>query len=519
MAKAKQQKSLREVKKELKEFNEMFPNSSLVVGTGENKVYMPVEQIIQTMEDRQEVAERVLFEQKQDWLRNNYLETPCACFYDDLFFKGEYFQEKGLRSVNIYGGDGRGNAIMTVIPNGDAKAYNRILFSDMADLSLTEGEDFTIISPASFFGRRKTKKNAHQLFAIAIDLDGVGMPQLRDLFHQMNNQVIPRATYVVNSGHGLHVYYFFEEPIDLYSFRYKTLNQLKHNLTAKIWNRYTSKFTERDEVQYQSIVQSYRAVGSPTKFGPEYRVTAYQTGERVTLEYLNSFLKAKDEMIDLSSFYKPVYKKSTMTIEEAREKYPEWYDWVVIQKKAAGRWHIKRDLYDWWLRTIREKATAGHRYFCIMALTSYAIKCDIDEDELIRDAYSLIDGFDEMTDDKHNHFTKKDVNAALQMFNESYTTFPRAEIEKISGIPIPPNKRNYRPQEEHLKLARYIRDELNGKKDTWQNKDGRPTMEQIVRDYLIEHPDARKCDIIKETGLSKPTVYKWYNKIKEEEQK
>ena len=40
---------------------------------------------------------------------------------------------------------------------------------------------------------------------------------------------------------------------------------------------------------------------------------------------------------------------------------------------------------------------------------------------------------------------------------------------------------------------------------------GRPTVEHIVQAYLYQHPDARKVDIIRDTGLSKPTVYKYYD--------
>ena len=38
--------------------------------------------------------------------------------------------------------------------------------------------------------------------ALVFDLDGVGMPQLRDTLHQMNNDILPQATFVVNSGRG-----------------------------------------------------------------------------------------------------------------------------------------------------------------------------------------------------------------------------------------------------------------------------------------------------------------------------
>ena len=44
---------------------------------------------------------------------------------------------------------------------------------------------------------------------------------------------------------------------------------------------------------------------------------------------------------------------------------------------------------------------------------------------------------------------------------------------------------------------------------------------EIVEDWRKAHPNGKKADCIKDTGLSKPTVYKWWNdasrkKIKEE---
>ena len=49
-------------------------------------------------------------------------------------------------------------------------------------------------------------------------------------------------------------------------------------------------------------------------------------------------------------------------------------------------------------------------------------------------------------------------------------------------------------------------------------KEGRPkgsgTTEQTVREWQDSHPDERKADCIRETGLSKPTTeplyYKWW---------
>ena len=56
------------------------------------------------------------------------------------------------------------------------------------------------MSPIAYFGLRRCGKNARYLYALVFDLDGVGMPQLRDTLHQMNKDILPQATFVVNRG-------------------------------------------------------------------------------------------------------------------------------------------------------------------------------------------------------------------------------------------------------------------------------------------------------------------------------
>ncbi len=77
----------------------------------------------------------------------------------------------------------------------------------------SKGAEFAIMSPVGYSGRNRTAKNARWLYGIAVDLDGVEMEQLRDVFHQMKHDFIPQCTYCVNSGHGLHLYYLFEKPV------------------------------------------------------------------------------------------------------------------------------------------------------------------------------------------------------------------------------------------------------------------------------------------------------------------
>lgn len=50
----------------------------------------------------------------------------------------------------------------------------------------------------------------------------------------------------------------------------------------------------------------------------------------------------------------------------------------------------------------------------------------------------------------------------------------------------------------------------------FKHPEGRPkgsgTAERTVLEWRMLHPEGRKADCIRETGLSKPTVYKWWEK-------
>lgn len=72
------------------------------------------------------------------------------------------------------------------------------------------------------------------------------------------------------------------------------------------------------------------------------------------------------------------------------------------------------------------------------------------------------------------------------------------------------NKRNGRKQEQHIKIMNAIRD-IEHPNGAWINKNGAPTKQSIVQKWRLEHPEGKKADCIRDTGLTKPTVYKWWN--------
>lgn len=486
------------------------------------------------MQDIMEVSpyiqkQRALYLEKTAWLDANYERIEPHAFYREIFPVGSFerkghFEDKKGNGVGISvheapeGADGaengserRGNGIgMNVKPEG--KVHRYVINDGLEMLDELIGQEFAIMSPVSYFGKSRAGKYARYLYAITFDLDGVDMPQLRDTFHQMNRGFIPAATFVVNSGTGLHLYYVLESPVAMYPQNQKFLKELKYILTRRIWNRFTSNIKEP---QVQGVLQGFRVVGSGTKLGLDYPVVAYRYGKPVSIEYLLQYVP--DTNGDLQRVT-GILEKGTLSIEEAKKKYPDWYERRVVRGERRGRWTVKRDLYDWWLRKIETEIHVGHRFYGIMTLAIYAVKCSIDEDELRRDADRLMKIFDDMSYEDSNRFTIEDVVKALEMYNENFVTFPRADIAKYSGIPIPPNKRNWRKQDEHLQWCRIIQkanDEVDG--TDWRSGNGRPSKEQIIRDYMIAHPEVRKkTEIADALKINRHTVCKYYDMIRAE---
>lgn len=431
---------------------------------------------------------------KEQYLRKHFEEIAPKEFYRTIFPTGE------LQEQCVYG-DKKYNGIAVELA---AKIKRYTLTNDLEVLDqLLQSENFIIISPISYVGKNRSSENARMMYALAIDLDGVNKEiNMIDLFHQINKiEHLPKPTYTVISGSGLHLYYVFEQPIALFKNVVEQLTRLKNDLTRKIWNGYVTDLS--DKVQYQSIFQGFRLVGGVTKTG--LRTKAYVTGGKVTLEYLNNFVLEEKNQVKEFAY------KSNLTLDHAKKKYPKWYENRIVGKKPKGTWTCKRDLYDWWLRRLYE-IKEGHRYYGVMCLAIYAKKCGISREELEKDAFGLVERLDILTTSEENHFTREDVLCALELYNDNYITFPIDTISELTDIHIKKNKRNYRKQAVHLMGARAIQ-EINDKVNgiDWRDGNGRKSKKDIVKEWRNENPNGRKCDCVYSTGLSKPTVYKWWS--------
>ena len=117
--------------------------------------------------------------------------------------------------------------------------------------------------------------------------------------------------------------------------------------------------------------------------------------------------------------------------------------------------------------------------------------------------------FDKRGKRTDNPFTSNDVLKALEAYNDSYVTYPIEAISDRTGIRIERNKRNGRKRKDHLYVMRVMKTTklfLNER----EALGGRPDKAEIVAEWRKSNPAGRKADCIRETGLSKPTVYKWW---------
>ena len=466
---------------------------------------------------------RQMYKEKHElMLERGYEEVSPHDFYRDLFPEGSL---QNRRESN----DGKGNIIATQVRmSGTGRTRQWVVTDDLKMLDKVVGDPFGLIAPISYFGKTHLKMNAHDLFALAIDIDFVGTQQLKNLLKQFGNGVQMKPTYLVSSGRGVHVYYFLKKPLPLYPELKDMYHDLKVAFIRRLWNDTSSMNPDAPDIT--GIYQGFRCVGSQSKLGAEYPTRAYRISEnRYSLEDMQAFFKGWHKDIDLSPIglagpNKP--KKKPLTLEKAKELYPGWYQRKIEGKKPEKKKYVSKEaLYEWWKRKIQSDVIVGGRYFSLVALCAYGLKCGISEWHIRRDAYAFLDYLETLTEDEDNHFKRSDVTDALKALSSSkkeitYLT-TREWIEQQTKVSIPPTHRKKGErlkQSVHLELARASRDIRQKAKGTkWTDNNGRPDKEQIVLDWRKTHPDGRKAECIRDTGLSKKTVYKWWEPEKKKQ--
>lgn len=406
---------------------------------------------------------------------------------------------------------GKYNGILVEVTNeklnsGKPRVLRHTITDDLEKLDeVVSRDNFCLMGPISYAGKTRDSSMARELYALTFDLDGLISTDkspysgIKELFWQIENTDyrIPKPTYVVSSGTGLHLYYVFEKPIPLFENVLEQLEVYKRKLTWFLWHDGIS--TLHDKIQYEGLfVRDLEWLARlPRQVSVLERLKQIY---KVTMEYMNSYYPDEFQVKEFTY-------KSDLTLDQAKEKYPEWYQERIIEKKPKNTWIFNRRVYDRWLQRIQTEYSVGHRYWCVWVLAVTAMKCGVSLDELERDAFGLIERFNK----DENPFTKEDVLAALEGYDSAWFTYPVEKMAYRSDIPIEKNKRNGRKQNQHLKIARFTRDLNYDDPNGWINKEGAPTKQLIVQKWKSRTSKWKKIDCERETSLSRHTVLKWWN--------
>ena len=230
---------------------------------------------------------------------------------------------------------------------------------------------------------------------------------------------------------------------------------------------------------------------------------------RVTLDYLVDYCGIRGKEIP-GELYRVLETKGGRTpIAEAKERWPEWYERRVVQGEEKEGYDTNRGAYESWLSRIEDEAVVHGRYFAVLALVAYAVKCNVPLEDLERDAYALVPVLDKLSDEPGNRFTDYDVACALSAYGSNDLRFWKNEYMcRRAKIALHENKHNGRTQAQHVKVMNAVRDALDPE-GCWRNRDGAPTKRDEIRAYAAEHPDASHAAIAKALGVSRTTVIKW----------
>ena len=443
-------------------------------------------------------------------LVENFPEVEPLDYYRAIF-PAELMEERGKLEEGKYNG-------IAIQIREDGKARRIHVTRELEQISeMLESQEFSMVAPVLFAGKQASIQNARWLTALEFDLDFLRLEEgkivgLEALFfyagmteHEPHEAVkVPRPTYIIlSSERNLHVVYLLEKPLAMYQNVVKQIRDFRKALIKRLWNGYIT--TEHENPQFEtSPVQAFRLVGSRTKQGNE-KVRCFLTGEPLSIEELNTCVP-EESRITARAYY------NELSLEEAKELYPDWYKKRIEDNLPPHTWKAHRGLYDWWKGRIGE-IEVGHRYYYLLCMASYGLKCGIPEEELLEDMALARKELDKISP-PDNPLTLADMAKAEQAYQERYRTLTRETISRLCGVEIKASKRNGRTQAVHLAIARSTLEVLN--KANGASLQGRKSVKQDVLTYLRDNPQAKISQVARDLGVSRKTVYKWIHVLMDE---
>lgn len=357
------------------------------------------------------------------------------------------------------------------------------------------GRNDMLVGGCTYFKNWISKKTARDIYTLIIDMDNVyaGLLEdaLNDDWYTATGRYLPKPTYIVNSGTGLHLYFVFTEPIPNYKSTTEQLDKLYRTLAVQ---QTTNRLFLKKQVQW--FGQDFRMAGGLNKY--EWVNTAFRIGDKWDADILAEKCGLPD-------------------LHFTRYGEPRVKTWRKSQADRGSRegWRSNRAFYDHTYKGCWDKTKEGNRYMSMCALAAIAWKCGVPRDELERDLRALLPKYNRGA---KNLIKEKEVASAMKMYNSKAMLTQRETIENWQGWEFKPIKRNGRKRADHLKRARLVQT-IDYPDGEWRNKNGRPKgsankivpKKELVLGYRTDHPDATVSEVARALQISRTTVYKWWN--------
>lgn len=355
-----------------------------------------------------------------------------------------------------------------------------------------EGRNDMLMGGCTYFNNWISKKSAKDIYAFIIDMDnvysGTLLNALQNDWKTANDEPLPMPTYIVNSGTGLHLYFVLNEPIPNYHVTTENLDKLYRALAIQ---QTTKRVYLHKQVQW--FGQDFRMAGGLNKYG--WTNSVYRVGKKWDIDELGKQVGLKD-----IHFIRYGEKRTQNSINKKKKR----------KQKRTG-WKTNRAFYDYTLRNCRSKTKEGNRYTSMCALSVIAWKCDVAQEELENDLKSLLPDYNK---DAIRQIKEKEIYSAMKMYNPKAMLTQRKSLENWQGWEYKPIKRNGRKRKDHLVVMNKMKEV---KKILGESiNEGRPPKEQLVIEYLMNHPNDNISSVANALGVSRTTVYKYKKMMKSE---
>ena len=415
------------------------------------------------------------YDEKNEILRSFGEQVSAVALYEDIF--------------------GDIDRVMPIVIIDEDEQKHIVKMTIDEAISYSEGRNYVLMGGTVYFNQFISKATAKEIYALIIDMDNVysGILQLalQNDWKRAGGESVPQPTYIVNSGTGLHLYFLLDTPLQCYHSQLVQIDQLYRKLAEMETTGYNYL-----QKSVQWFGQDFRMAGSCGKNGWEN--TVFKIGQRWSADQLGKAVGLSG--VHFYSEGEPRVKPKVGT-QQRTSKF-----------KRTG-YHLNSRVYETSVDRCRSETHEGHRYTSMCALSVLAYKCNIPLSRLEKDLKSLIPFYNRKAERK---MRENEIYSAMKMYNSKALTTPRERTEEWLEWEFVGAKRNGRRQDVHIKtvnaMRKFRRDELG--EDEYKNN-GRPigsgTAQQRVQQWRSEHPDGSKSQCKSDTGLSYPTIRKWWD--------